>query len=69
MELAHHTGKAIIPPFNDRNVISGQGTIGLEIATDAPEIDVILVPISGGGLISGIAAAITALVPTPRSSG
>ena len=62
-ELAARYGYVVIPPFDDRRVIAGQGTIGLEIAADCPRIDLVLVPISGGGLISGIAAAIRATCP------
>jgi threonine dehydratase len=62
-ELIAQHGYVLIPPFDDRRVIAGQGTIGLEIAADAPHADLVLVPISGGGLISGIAAAIRALRP------
>lgn len=62
-ELAEETGKAMIPPFDDPDVISGQGTVGLEIAQDAPDVATVLVPVSGGGLISGVAAAISALLP------
>ncbi len=68
-ELAEQTGKAMIPPFDNPDVISGQGTVGLEIAADMPETAVILVPVSGGGLISGIAAAITALLPNAKVVG
>jgi threonine dehydratase len=50
----------LVSPFDDRHVIAGQGTIGLEIIEDAPDVSTVLVPISGGGLISGIAAAIKA---------
>jgi threonine dehydratase len=57
-DLAGRHGYAVIPPFEDRRVIAGQGTIGLEIAAQCPAADVVLVPVSGGGLISGIAAAI-----------
>lgn len=58
-ELAARRGYAVIPPFDDRRVIAGQGTIGLEIAADLDTHSyVVLVPVSGGGLISGIAAAI-----------
>ena len=57
-ELAARHGYAVIPPFDDRRVIAGQGTIGLEIAADGPRVDLVLVPVSGGGLISGIAAAV-----------
>ncbi len=59
-ELASRHGYVVIPPFDDRAVIAGQGTIGLEIADDCPQADLIVVPISGGGLISGIAAALRA---------
>jgi len=72
-EIARETGKPLVAPFDDRDVIAGQGTIGLEIAEDvlscggrAPWEEppaAILVPVSGGGLISGIAAAIAALLP------
>jgi threonine dehydratase len=68
-ELAAATGKPMIPPFDHPDVISGQGTIGLEIAQDLPDVDVVLVPVSGGGLISGVAAAITALLPQAKVIG
>jgi threonine dehydratase len=68
-QLAGESGKALIPPFDHPDVISGQGTVGLEIAQDDPDVDVVLVPVSGGGLISGIAAAITALLPTAKVIG
>src|SRR5580658_8412319 len=62
-ELSAKYGYVVIPPFDDRAVIAGQGTIGLEIAADCPRVDLVLVPMSGGGLISGIAAAIRATCP------
>jgi threonine dehydratase len=62
-ELVGRHGYVLIPPFDDRRVIAGQGTIGLEIAADCPRVDLVLVPVSGGGLISGIAAAIRASCP------
>ncbi len=68
-ELAEQTGKAMIPPFDHPDVISGQGTVGLEIAVDLPDVTTVLVPVSGGGLISGIAAAITALLPNVKVVG
>jgi threonine dehydratase len=68
-EFARETGRALIPPFESLDVIAGQGTIGLEIAADDPDISTILVPVSGGGLISGIAAAAAALVPNARVIG
>jgi threonine dehydratase len=58
-ELMARHGYVLIPPFDDRAVIAGQGTVGLEIAADCPGVDLVLVPVSGGGLISGIAAAVT----------
>lgn len=51
------TGRTYIPPFDDPHVIAGQGTVGLEIAEDVPDADLIVCPIGGGGLISGIATA------------
>ena len=62
-ELIARHGYVLIPPFDDRRVIAGQGTIGLEIAADCPQVDLVLVPISGGGLISGIATAVRACCP------
>jgi threonine dehydratase len=56
--LAAEHGYVIIPPYNDEQIIAGQGTIGLEIAEDLPQVDVVLVPIGGGGLSSGVATAI-----------
>ena len=67
--LAESHGFAIIPPFDDPRVIAGQGTIGLEIFADAPDVDVVLVPVGGGGLISGIAAALKAKNPRVRIIG
>jgi threonine dehydratase len=62
-ELSARHGYALIPPFDDRRVIAGQGTIGLEIVADCPQVDLVMVPVSGGGLISGVAAAVRALCP------
>jgi threo-3-hydroxy-L-aspartate ammonia-lyase len=67
LSAAH--GYPLVPPFDDRHVIAGQGTIGPEILADAPDVDVVLVPISGGGLISGIAAAIKSTRPEVRVVG
>ncbi len=64
--LDHALGRKdarFIHPFDDDDVIAGQGTIGLEIAADRPDVDLVLVPVSGGGLISGIAAAVRASCP------
>jgi threonine dehydratase len=62
-ELIAVHGYTLVPPFDDPAVIAGQGTIGLEIGTDCPQAGLVLVPVSGGGLISGIAAAVRALCP------
>lgn len=62
-QLVHEHGLTFIPPFDDRAVIAGQGTVGLEIGLDCPDVDQVVVPVSGGGLISGIGAAIRALCP------
>jgi threonine dehydratase len=56
--LAEEFGYAIVPPYNDEKIIAGQGTIGLEILEDCPEVETVLVPVGGGGLASGVAAAI-----------
>jgi threonine dehydratase len=57
-ELAAEHGYVIVPPYNDESIIAGQGTIGLEILEDLPEVETILAPVGGGGLVSGIATAI-----------
>lgn len=57
-ELAAEHGYAIVPPYNDQHIIAGQGTVGLEILKDLPEVDLVLVPVGGGGLISGVSAAV-----------
>lgn len=61
---AKERGLAFIPPFEDDLVIAGQGTIGLEILEDLPDADTIVVPVGGGGLISGIAAAVKSASPS-----
>ncbi len=63
------TGATLVHPFDDEVVIAGQGTIGLEILEDAPDIDAVVVPLGGGGLLSGIAAAIKATRPEIRVIG
>jgi threonine dehydratase len=68
-ELAERYGYAVIPPFEHRTVIAGQGTIGLEIAAERPDTDLIVCPIGGGGLISGIAAAVAAVLPRAKVVG
>lgn len=68
-ELISQHGFSLIPPFDDRAVIAGQGTIGLEISQDCPGADLVVVPVSGGGLISGISAAVRALCPGAKVIG
>jgi threo-3-hydroxy-L-aspartate ammonia-lyase len=68
-ELIARHGYTLIPPFDHRSVIAGQGTIGLEIAADCPDVGLVVVPVSGGGLISGIAAAIRSLCPAAMIVG
>lgn len=67
-ELAR-SGKTFIHPFDDHDIITGQGTLALEILDDLPDPDMIFVPIGGGGLISGIASAVKALRPQTRIIG
>ncbi len=57
-QLAAEHGYAIVPPYNDEKIIAGQGTVGLEILEDLPDVETVLVPVGGGGLISGISAAV-----------
>jgi threo-3-hydroxy-L-aspartate ammonia-lyase len=59
----------LVPPFDDPYVIAGQGTIGAEIAQDAPDVDLVIVPIGGGGLISGVATAIKIINPNAKVIG
>jgi threonine dehydratase len=68
-ELAARHGYVIVPPFNDEQIIAGQGTMGLEILEDLPEVEAVLVPVGGGGMISGVAAAIKLSKPTVKVIG
>ena len=68
-QLVARHGYTVIPPFDDAAVIAGQGTVGLEIAADCPAADLVLCPVSGGGLISGVAAAIRAMCPAAKVIG
>ncbi len=69
LEIQKEQGATFVHAFDNREVIAGQGTIGLEILDEAPDIDAILVPIGGGGLISGIAVAVKALKPRVKIIG
>jgi threonine dehydratase len=64
--LIAETGRTLVHPYDDPVVMAGQGTVGLEIVEDVPEVDVVLVQVGGGGLVSGIATAVKGLRPDAR---
>ena len=68
-ELAAEFGYVIIPPYDDRDIIAGQGSCGLEIVADRPTVDLVLAPVGGGGLLSGVAAAVKLSRPGVRVVG
>jgi len=68
-ELAAQHGYVIVPPYNDEKIIAGQGTIGLEILEDLPEVETVFSPVGGGGLISGVATAIKLTNPKVKVIG
>src|SRR5271163_2624592 len=68
-ELAAEHGYVIVPPYNDKHIIAGQGTMGLEILEDMPDVEAVLVPVGGGGMISGVAAAIKLSKPGVKVIG
>src|SRR5262249_3241897 len=68
-ELAAEYGYAVVPPYNDEKIIAGQGTIGLEILEDLPDVEMVLAPVGGGGMISGIAAAVKLSKPEVKVIG
>jgi threonine dehydratase len=68
-ELARQCGYAIVPPYNDEKIIAGQGTIGLEILEDLPNVEAVFSPVGGGGLISGVATAIKLTNPKVKVIG
>ena len=69
LELRDEEGYTFVHPFNDEDVIAGQGTIGLEILEQVPDLDAVIVPVGGGGLISGVAYAIKQLNPNVKVYG
>src|SRR5580658_9766738 len=68
-ELAAQHGYVIVPPYNDEQIIAGQGTMGLEILEDLPEVEMILAPVGGGGMISGVATAVKLSKPSVKVIG
>jgi threonine dehydratase len=69
IEIARDEGGVIVPPYDDRTIIAGQGTAGLEIAEDLGDVGTVLVPVGGGGLSAGVATAIKLMVPSARVIG
>ena len=68
-ELVREHGYVVIPPYDDEQIIAGQGTCGLEIVEELPGVDLVLAPVSGGGLLSGVAAAVIQLRPEAKVFG
>ena len=68
-EIVRDEGGTIVPPYDDPTIIAGQGTTGLEIVEDWPEVTTVLVPVGGGGLSAGVAAAVKLLLPSARVVG
>jgi threonine dehydratase len=69
LELVSEEGLTLVPPFDDPTIIAGQGTVGLEIVEDAPNVDTVVVQVGGGGLSAGVATAVKRLRPTARVIG
>jgi threonine dehydratase len=67
--LAAEHGYVIVPPYDDKRIIAGQGTMGLEILEDLPDVETVLVPVGGGGMIGGVAAAVKLSKPTVKVIG
>ena len=68
-ELVREHGYVVIPPYDDEQIIAGQATCGLEIVEELPDVDLVLSPVSGGGLLSGVAAAVKQLRPQAKVFG
>jgi threonine dehydratase len=68
-QLVREHGYVVVPPYDDEQIIAGQATCGLEIAETLPDVDLVLSPVSGGGLLSGVAAAVKQLRPQARVFG
>jgi threonine dehydratase len=68
-EIAKERGLAIVPPYNDENIIAGAASVGMEIMEDFPDVEVVLAPVGGGGLISGVASAVKLSKPNVKVIG
>jgi threonine dehydratase len=68
-QLVREHGYVVVPPYDDEQIIAGQATCGLEIAEALPDVDLVLAPVSGGGLLSGVAAAVKELRPLAKVFG
>jgi threonine dehydratase len=68
-ELVRRHGYVVIPPYDDEQIIAGQGTCGLEIVEELPDVDLVVSPVSGGGLLSGVATAVKRLHPNAKVFG
>jgi threonine dehydratase len=67
--ICSERGAVMVPPFNDDDVMAGQGTVGLEVIEQCPELDAVVVPVSGGGLIGGISTAVKTISPKTKVYG
>ena len=68
-KIAKETGATMVPPYDDERVMAGQGTLALEIASQLPDVDMVVTPVSGGGLLGGVATAIKGTLPDVRVYG
>ncbi|MEX2152659.1 MAG: threonine/serine dehydratase [Gemmatimonadaceae bacterium] len=69
LEIVKNEGATLVPPYDDLHIIAGQGTVGLEIVQDLPDVETVLVPVGGGGLSAGVAAAVKLHRPQTRVIG
>jgi threonine dehydratase len=69
LEIARDEGQTVVPPYDNATIIAGQGTVGLELAEDMPDVHTVLVPVGGGGLSAGVATAVKLLAPSARVVG
>lgn len=69
LEIVKTEGATLVPPYDDRDIIAGQGTVGLEIVQDVPDVAMVIVPVGGGGLSAGVSAAVKLHSPKTRVVG